>query len=147
MKSMFYNYEHDINKKEYPRPLLEPETPEELVSYADMQMIYNATGELLGVSGRQHSKLHFYFHFYGDIDGSPIWTKLKNLNFYIINRWNQKVISKIPNLALQENEVCIEISSEENTLNKGIYRLHLDAEVDGETCTLFSEHDGILEII
>ena len=145
MKDMFYKYDHDINRKEYPQIIDFQDKPHDLISYGDIMIIKDIKDNTIGVSVCQNSPIKLYFHLQGDIDGSTDFErKINSVTFNILDINHEVLISRTPNFV--SKDIFIEIPSELNTLKPDIYRMNLIADIDENTYTLFSEQDGILEI-
>lgn len=149
-RDMFYNYEHHLNRKEYPEEDV-VESIKKLNSYADMQIIYNIKGDFIGVSTKQGNPIKLYFSFSGDIDDDiDVISYLNDFSFKIVNVLHEPLITEA-NASITPthnfNEIEVYIPAEANTLKKDIYRMELSCNIDGENYTLFSEQDAILEII
>jgi len=150
MRDMFYNYDHHINKKDYPEEQ-NIKKQKTLEGYADMQIIYNIKGDFIGVSTKQGNPIKLYFSFSGDIDDDiDVISYLNNFSFKIVNVLHEPIITEADARITPThnfNEIEVYIPAELNTLKKDVYRMELSCIIDDETYTLFSEQDAILEII
>jgi len=149
-RDMFYNYDHHLNRKDYlQEEILDDD--KKLNSFTDMQIIYNIKGEYVGVSCKKGAPIKLYFVFDGDIDGDiDILGYLEDFKFSIVDVLHEVLISEEDAVITRTenfNEIEIYIPSEKNTLKHDVYRMMLDCTIDGENYTLFSEADGILEVI
>lgn len=145
MKDMFYNYDHDINKKEYPEILDFSDHPKDMTNYGDIMIIKDIKENIIGVSVCKGSPIKLYFHLDGTIGGSDDLEKyINSVTFNILDLNHEVLITKTPNFV--NKDLYIEISSEENILKQDLYRMQLIADIDEDQYTLFSEQDAVLEI-
>lgn len=154
MKDMFYNYDHNINKKEYPEnPIYY--TNKKLHTTMAARKLFNVKGDELGVCAKVNSEFYLYFKVdgaaYAD-DGTfeaDARTILENaiLHFDVLNQKREVVASFMPELSEYDSEIRVQIyTSEEGPLKYGNYKMHLYFETENGIYTLFSEEDGILTI-
>lgn len=147
MKDMFFNYDHNINKKECPEIDAYYQPPKNMVGYGDMQIIKNIKGDTIGVSAQKNNPIKLYFYLDGDINGNCFFDdKLTDITFKIIDSNIEHNVRIVKHAECQWGEIFIYIPAEENTLEQDIYKISLTAFVDGELYTLFSEQDAFLEI-
>ena len=147
MKDMFFNYDHNINKKEcqeihwYNKPL------KNMVGYSDLQVVTNIKGDLIGVSVFKNNPIKLYFYIDGDIDGNfDIDDKLSNITFEIIDKNEEHKVRITKEVICKNGEIIVYIPAEENILEQDIYKLKLTAIIEDEPHTLFAEQDAFLEV-
>lgn len=61
MKDMFYNYDNNIDKKEYPHPIFFPEQVNILDSTNNVKLISDIKGNEIGVEVKQNTDFDLYF--------------------------------------------------------------------------------------
>lgn len=154
MKDMFYNYEHNINKKTSPK-LAEYDQPKMLDICGNAERLCNAKGDMLGIKGKVNSKFYLYFDFFGEVTDDEgffegtLRDALANavLHFDVLDKKHEVVASFEPELSDYLDEIRVQVyTSEDGPLKYGVYRMHLYFETDEGVYSLFSEEDGILSI-
>lgn len=145
MKDMFYNYEHNIDRKDYPEfpPCEFPRQPE---GHYGAEPVFNAHGDCLGVKAKADSKFDLFFSFEGEIEGSDIYSFLSE-GYFILGLYSSKskLVASFTGEKFDDNNLVVHIDSSE--LPCDIYSMMLIATYKENTYTLFNEGDGILHII
>lgn len=154
MKDMFYNYEHNINRKISPK-LPVYDMPKMINVCGNAERLLNAKGDMLGVKGKINSKFYLYFDFVGEVvdDNGLFESTLRDalansiLHFDVLDKKSEVVASFVPELSEYIDEIRVQIfTSEDGPLKYGVYRMHLYFEKEDGIYTLFSDEDGILSI-
>ncbi len=150
MRSMFYNYDNNIDKDlESIGPVVEPLKP--LSSTPNAAFIYSVDGKPLGVEVKQGTSVHLYFSLQ-EAHGVSISTILAEawLQFQLIGCNHKVVFEKIlaPDACLcGYSDLKIELSAAETaTLRKESYHIKLSIEWPDESYILYSEADGLFVI-
>lgn len=146
---MFYNYDHNINKKVYPKPLFINLPPEEPTGYSNMTAVVNVKGDMIGVSGKKNNRITLYFNLFGKTDIRLI----RSIRFDIVDKYHESLINTSwytgalnPNMTFIDNQIKVDIPAEMNTLEEGLYRFKLQVNIDNEWYTVFSEKDSFIEV-
>jgi len=154
MKDMFYNYEHHINRKNY--PVTPPyDTPKSLNACGNVEVLRNAKGDEIGVKGKVNSKFNLFFRFSGDayddngVFEQPLRYVLEDSKLYfdVLDKKRDVVASFVPELSPYADEIRVTVyTSEEGPLKYGVYKMHLYFETEEGIYTIFSDEDGILSV-
>lgn len=150
MKDMFYNYDHHINRKEYPEQPVDPEKGK-LEGYSGQWIVYDYKGNEIGIRVYQYAPIRLHFDFSGNIDGDPKIRGFLNNNpitLEIINNFHTVLIKREYRNQIKHNSLDIEIIDDENVLKKDVYYMNLYITLEtGERYNLYNEKDGFLSII
>ena len=149
-RDMFYNYDHQIDKQDYKMMPKEPK-PIKWNSSTNMQVIHNIKGDFIGVSAKKNNPIKLYFTFFGMVNGDhSVLERMSDFKFSIVNVLHEPLITEddvLINATANYNEIEVYIPASNNNLLQDVYRMELSCLVDNENYTLFSENDGVLEIV
>jgi len=147
MKDMFYNYDHDINKKEYP-PAPRHHIPKNADSFSGVKILRNALGDTLGVVAKQNSIFDLYFYLDGEVEGGSVADLIADATFRLeIIGKDQKVFYSFPAEIYSLDTLRVQvIASDEDSFGYGVYKLKLIMTLDGDDFTMLSENNAILSI-
>jgi hypothetical protein len=151
MKDMFYNYEHNINKKEYHQPIGITVPSYILTGNPNISIITNIKGDEIGVQVNKNVPFSLYFYLHSENCRESIAEDLKDseITFEILNYTHDIVITKT--LSLDEcfdqntNTIKIEVIQEELAkLKREAYRVRLAANWADGCYELYPEMTGLL---
>lgn len=150
MKSQFYDYTYNLNKKDYESALCLDKASQKLASFSGQRIITDIWGNFLGIAVKKSAPIYLVFSFNGFLDGVTDLEGYLNSHDLIVNILDSKhtllLTNKIENTVL-DNKVDITIIDTDNKLTQDIYYINLILKVDDTTSiTLFSESDGFLKI-
>lgn len=150
MRSMFYNYDNNIDKDLKPLcPAIEPLRP--LMSTPNAAFIYSIDGKPIGIEAKQGTPISLYFSLQ-EANGVAIPTVLaeSQLKFQLIGCNHQVIFEKIlaPEACLYSySDLKIELSAAETAaLRKESYNIKLSIEWPNESYVLYSEADSLFVI-
>ena len=152
MRSMFYNYDNNINKDLSQRPCLGPVLPAVKEGSPNLSFIYNIKGDALGVCAKHLMPFMLYFHL-EEIHGWPLDSYIADhmIEFKVCTTTGKDVFRKT--LAPSEcfnsltNDLAIEITqAEAELLKQETYTISVKLLCATGFYTLFSANDGILMI-
>lgn len=147
MRDMFYNYDHNINKKEYPRPICNCDC-NSLTNYGGAQMLKNKLGKAYGVRGKANSAFDLFFYIDGRIDDTGVLSMIDADKFTLeILSKEEKVITTVSGERFALDTLKFTVNATDDILPYGIYRINLKMEYEDETYILFSTRDAILSIM
>lgn len=147
MRSMFYNYEHDIDKKIYP-PIKLCGCPENSNTFSSAQLLRNAAGKMLGVAATSDTPFTLYFYLDGEVEDGSIVELLDTAKFFlrIYSSKSDELISEILAEAYSDDTVSVQVDPHQYNLNYGTYRLQLMMQYQDRDYELFSKESAILYI-
>jgi hypothetical protein len=152
MRSMFYNYDNNIEKDLEPQPPVHFAPPlKPLTSTPNASFIYTINGKPLGIEVKQGTPINLYFNLQ-EAHGADIPTVLAEsfLKFQLIGCNHKVVFEKIltPEACLYGySDIKIELSASEiASLRKESYQIRLSIEWPDESYVLYSEADGLFVI-
>ena len=154
MKDMFYNYDHNIIKKEWPEPNWN-KRPNKLDGYSGQYIVKDWKDNEIGIRVHQGTPIKLHFDFSGHIDkDTDIETFLNyeynTITLQIVDIFHNVLIEKTYKDAVKDNSLDVEITEEEDlkNLKKDTYyiRLYINTQLL-EKYTLYDERDGFLSII
>jgi len=151
MRDMFHNYDHNIDKKEYPKmPCVEDDT-RILQSDPNLQLVLDAFGNEIGICARHGEEFTLYFMLDGEVWGSSIRELVSNsvIVFEINDYWHKNIITK--NLTAEDafcdDTIYVTITKDEALkLKQETYKMRLSLSWPGGGYELYSEHNGFLTI-
>lgn len=151
MHNMFYNYDHNINKKLEPkqRPCPESEGPS---SASNTALLYDIKGRPLGVEVRAGMPFDLYFHLeelHGYNLQEIIYDASVELLFLSVNHKValEKHYNAIEQYDSSTSDLVLHIDQEEaNKLKQETYQLKVSLVWEDGTYILFSEQDGVVSI-
>lgn len=146
MRDMFYNYEHDINKKDF--PMIHFDNRHKISeNYHGLDYVWNAAGDILGVKADRNSTFDVYFYLDGEVEGGTLEELIDAAEFYLeIFNAKGKVIESLEAEKSANNTLKITVEANDSKLPNGIYKLRLNMTYENQTYTLFKENDAILYI-
>ena len=146
MKDMFYNYEHDIDKKDF--PILHFEKKYKVSeNYHGVEYIRNAAGDILGVKSDRNSTFDVYFYLDGSVENGSIFDLVNQSQFYLeILNSKGKVITKLEAIKFSSDTLKITIEANDSIMPNGLYSLRLTMIYEDKAYTLFKENDATLYI-
>ena len=146
MKDMFYNYEHDIDKKDF--PILHFEKKHKVSeNYHGVDYIRNAAGDILGVKSDRNSTFDVYFYLDGSVENGSIFDLVNHSQFYLeILNAKGKVINKLEAIKFSSDTLKITIEANDSIMPNGLYNLRLTMIYEDKAYTLFKENDATLYI-
>lgn len=147
MRSMFYNYEHDIDKKIYP-PIESCDCPENSNTFSNVQLLINAAGKMLGVTATSSTPFTLYFYLDGEVEDGSIVELLDAAKFFlrIYSSKSDELIGEISADVYSDDTISAQIDPYRYNLNHGIYRLQLIMRYQDRDYELFSKESAILSI-
>lgn len=147
MKDMFYNYEHNIDKKVTPPPLCVQLPPQRAEALAGAEDLFNVKGDQYGVRASRNTEFSLYFSMEGTVEGSTIDEFIRTYYFYCdILDHKGNLLQTIPATRYAVNTVQVNVHTTDETLPYGVYKLVLYTYIDGTKYVLFSDTDGILSV-
>lgn len=150
MKDMFYNYDHNINKKEYPKLDSWGGETKMLEGNNNTYIITDIKGNEIGVEVKRDVGFTLYFTLDGEVEGSSISELVDNstILFEIIDRTHEVVLSYKPDVVdydLITNTMAIEISAKQASILKlESYRMRLTLNWPDGSYRLVDEDAGLL---
>ena len=145
MRDMFYNYEHNIDRKDYMLPHFH-EPPKSADGISNAELIFNAKGDCLGVKAKKESDFDLFFSLEGVIEGSSIYEVLNSATFVLeIFSSKGKFITSLYGEAFDDTSLVVHVPAD--TLSADIYSLKLTMILNEKNYVLFSQGDSILHII
>lgn len=150
MRSMFYNYDNNIDRDipKYPQP----EAPlKPLMSAPNASFLYSIDKKPLGIEVKQGTPVSLYFNIQ-ESRGMPLATILAEaqLKFQLIGVNHKVILEKTlaPEAAMcTPQDLVISLSATETAeLRKESYNIKLDIEWPDESYALYTEKDGLLVI-
>lgn len=145
MRDMFYNYEHNIDRKDYMPPHFH-EPPKSADGISNAELIFNAKGDCLGVKAKKESDFDLFFSLEGVIEGSSIYEVLNSATFVLeIFSSKGKFITSLYGEAFDDTSLVVHVPAD--TLSADIYSLKLTMILNEKNYVLFSQGDSILHII
>lgn len=149
MRSMFYDYDHSVDGKEYP-PVQVSEPPKLSADFSGATVIRNAKGDALGVRAKVGSPFDLYFYLDGYVENGSIEELLSNeSNRFFLQTFHDKskeFIGETEAEPTDDNSLKVTIYPEYLGLKEGIYRMRLILISDDAQYTLFSEDSAILSL-
>lgn len=144
MRDMFYNYEHNIERKD-PPPLSPFDRKSEADGFYGAEPVFNAHGDCLGVKAKADSNFDLFFSLEGYIDGSNIYTLLSEGQFVLgVYSSKSKLIANFSGEMFDDENLVVHVDS--SLLPPDLYSMKLIVVYDGETHTLFDNENSILRI-
>jgi hypothetical protein len=145
MRDMFYNYEHNIDRKDYMPPHFQ-ESPKSADGLSNAELVFNAKGDCLGVKAKKESDFDLFFSLEGFIDGSSIYEVLNSATFVLeIFSSKGKFATSLYGEAFDDTSLVVHVPAD--TLSADIYNLKLTMILNEKNYVLFSQGDSILHII
>lgn len=147
MRDMFYNYEHNIDKKDcLPPPFID--FPKNAEGYYGADLVFNAKGDCIGVKAKEDSDFDLFFTLDGFVEGSDIYSLLNSASFVldIISSKNKLVASITPEV-FDEHNLKAHIEAHDGLIPADIYGMRLTMFYNEKEYAIFKESDAILRII
>lgn len=144
---MFYNYEHDIDKKIYP-PIEPCNCPENSNTFSSVQLLRTVAGKMLGVAATSDTPFTLYFYLDGEVEDGSIVELLDTAKFFlrIYSSKSDELIGEILAGAYSDDTVSVQVDPHQYNLSCGTYRLQLIMQYQDRNYELFSKESAILYI-
>jgi len=147
MKDMFYNYDYNLEEKEFPEPLFWHDCHDHPVAFAGGAVpLTNVKGDVLGLLAKRNSDFEIFFNL-SDLCGDGMIYQIMNSDVVcdIIDS-DYKVLLSPAVYKYSENVLVVQVHASDDIIPYGNYRVDLYTELNGIKYTLFAPTDGILSI-
>ena len=145
-RDMFYEYEHNINKKEYP-PMRPIDHPKKAISVHGAELLRNVKGDVLGVKAKANSDFTLYFYIDGEVEDGSVEELIDASEFFLqIIGADDEAIGEFKGEKYSSDTIKFDMGASDDSMPFGNYRMRLVMNYNLMPYELFSEKDAILSI-
>lgn len=153
MKDMFYNYDNNIDKKNYPIIHYPQDDSKILESNPTLSLVVDVKGNEIGVCARHTIPFELFFMMDGCVENSSIEELVMSCTsvcFRVVDYWHKIVLEKVflpDECYIGDDTIKIALNqSDVDNFKQETYNMNLTLYWPGGSYTLYSEDNGFLTI-